>query len=77
MASLLDLDKQSFDFPCPRCGFFNEAYLGQVKLRDVIICRGCKTNIQLAVQSQGEMGRLGNKTLRLFLPLVVHVFVGC
>lgn len=47
MTSLLDLDKQSFEFPCPQCDFFNEAYLGQVKLRDVIICRGCKTNIQL------------------------------
>ncbi len=44
---MLDLDRQPIQFPCPRCGFYNGARLKQVRLRDVVICRGCKSNIQL------------------------------
>ena len=32
---------------CPRCQFSNPIWLKQARLRDVIICRGCKANIQL------------------------------
>lgn len=44
---MFSLDRLSIDVPCPRCGFYNYVFLGQVKLRDVIICRGCKINLQL------------------------------
>ena len=44
---MIDLDKQSIEISCPRCGFYNPVFLRQVKLRDVVICRGCKVNIQL------------------------------
>lgn len=44
---MFDLDKQSIDFQCPHCEFWNSALLGQVRLRDVVICRGCKANIRL------------------------------
>ena len=32
---------------CPQCGFANPIWLRQARLRDVVICRGCKANIQL------------------------------
>lgn len=44
---MLNLDKHIVGFPCPLCRFYNYFYLRQARLRDVIICRGCKSNIQL------------------------------
>ncbi len=44
---MINLDKEEIDFECPSCGFFNNFFLKQARLRDVIICRGCKTNIHL------------------------------
>ena len=44
---LIDIDKFTVDFECPKCGFYNPIFLKQARLRDVIICRGCKANIQL------------------------------
>ena len=42
-----DLDRFEVDAKCPRCGFHNSIWIRQARLRDVIICRGCKANIQL------------------------------
>jgi hypothetical protein len=44
---MLNLDRHSFEFPCPKCSFYNSATVRQVRLRDILICRGCKTNLQL------------------------------
>jgi len=44
---MLDLDSLSLDTVCPRCRFWNDFTVRQVRLRDVIICRGCHSNIQL------------------------------
>lgn len=44
---MIALDKQSIEFPCPFCDFYNHIFLKQACLRDVIICRGCKSNIRL------------------------------
>ncbi|MFC1712165.1 hypothetical protein ACFL6S_00785 [Candidatus Poribacteria bacterium] len=44
---MLTLDKLTIDFPCPLCGFYNAIFFKQARLRDLIICRGCKANIQL------------------------------
>ena len=44
---MLNLDNEHIDFPCPRCNFYNDVSLKQVRLRDVTICRGCKSNIRL------------------------------
>ena len=44
---MIDMGDETIDFPCPRCGFYNPIFLKQARLRDVVICRGCKTNIQL------------------------------
>lgn len=44
---MLNLDRHQIEFPCPRCGFYNPAFLRQVKRRGMIICRGCKGNIRL------------------------------
>ncbi|OYD17364.1 hypothetical protein CH330_00320 [candidate division WOR-3 bacterium JGI_Cruoil_03_51_56] len=52
----LDLDRVSLHIDCPRCGFRNPFLYGQARLGDVIICRGCKSNIQL----QDSRGSLAN-----------------
>lgn len=44
---MLDIDSHKLDFQCPSCHFFNAVTLKQVRLRDVLICRGCNSNIQL------------------------------
>lgn len=41
------LDNATIDAECPKCGFYNAFTIKQVRLRDVIICRGCKVNIHL------------------------------
>lgn len=45
--SVVNFDKFEVDVPCPKCGFYNPIYLKQARLRDVVICRGCKINIRL------------------------------
>ena len=44
---MLNIDSLSTDSTCPRCGFYNEFMFKQVRIRDVIICRGCHANIRL------------------------------
>jgi len=44
---VIDIGKHTFEVPCPRCSFYNPFYFHQAVVRDVIICRGCKGNIQL------------------------------
>ncbi len=44
---MINIDNETIEFPCPRCGFYNAIVFKQARLRDVIICRGCKSNIQL------------------------------
>ena len=41
------IDNTTVSAPCPRCDFENPFTFKQARLRDVIICRGCKANIQL------------------------------
>jgi hypothetical protein len=43
----VNIDKFQVEVDCPLCHFANPIWLGQARLRDVIICRGCKANIQL------------------------------
>ncbi len=35
------------EIECPKCDFYNPIWIKQARLRDMIICRGCKVNIQL------------------------------
>lgn len=44
---MLDLDTIEIELQCPECGFYNPILIKQARLRDVIICRGCKSNIRL------------------------------
>jgi hypothetical protein len=43
----INIDKFEVEVGCPLCGFANPICLKQARLRDVVICRGCKANIQL------------------------------
>lgn len=44
---MIDIDKWTIPFECPRCGFDNDVFLKQMRLGDIVICRGCKINIHL------------------------------
>lgn len=44
---MIDLDSASLEIQCPECSFYSQIKYRDARLRDVIICRGCKTNIQL------------------------------
>lgn len=44
---MFDLDCAIISIECPRCNFLNSVTLRQVRLHDVVICRGCKSNMQL------------------------------
>ena len=44
---MLNLDRISFSIACPACGFQNRATMKQVRLGKRVICRGCRTDIQL------------------------------
>ncbi len=41
------LDKFQIPINCPNCHFENTVTLKQVRVRNVVICRGCKYNLQL------------------------------
>jgi predicted RNA-binding Zn-ribbon protein involved in translation (DUF1610 family) len=40
----MDLDKATLEFQCPHCGFIVDFCYRDARLRDVLICRGCKVN---------------------------------
>ena len=44
---MIDFDKHEIDIQCPKCLFYNPIWLKQARLRDIIVCRGCKSNIHL------------------------------
>ena len=43
----MDIDSFEVEIECPRCGFYNPIWMKQARLRDTVICRGCKSNIHL------------------------------
>ena len=44
---MTDLDRLEFEVDCPQCRFATRIFYRDARLRDVLICRGCKANIQL------------------------------
>lgn len=44
---MINLDRFEFEVECPKCSFATKIFYRDARLRDVLICRGCKANIQL------------------------------
>lgn len=44
---MFDLDQQAVNDQCHMCGFWNDFTIKEARLDQVIICRGCKANIQV------------------------------
>lgn len=44
---MINLDRFEFEVECPKCSFASKIFYRDARLRDVLICRGCKANIQL------------------------------
>ena len=47
MSGNMDIDSAELEIECPKCDFYNPIWVKQARLKDMIICRGCKVNIQL------------------------------
>ena len=64
--AVLSLDSHEFEIECPACGFYNEATIRQARLRDVVICRGCKNNIRLedSMNSCRKAARQADRAVR-------------
>jgi hypothetical protein len=71
---MIDLSKHKVDLICPSCKFINPVTLKQVKIRDVIICRGCKSNIQL--QDHLNSVRKSLKSFRREMDSLMKAFDG-
>jgi len=65
---LINIDNFTVEFACPECGFYNPIFLKQARLRDTIICRGCKANIQLDDQ-MNECQKVTRQVKRAFQDL--------
>jgi len=46
----IDIDGVEVEVECPQCRFVNPVWIKQIRLRDVVICRGCKCNLRLEDQ---------------------------
>jgi hypothetical protein len=44
---ILNYKKIETEITCPKCNFYNNVFLSQIIFQDIIICRGCKSNIRL------------------------------
>lgn len=66
------IDKAPIDAPCPRCGFANSVLIKQVRLRDVVICRGCKANIRL--EDHMNQVRIAERKIRRSLEQLTESF---
>lgn len=44
---MINLDRFEFEVMCPQCSFATKILYRDARLRDVLICRGCKASIQL------------------------------
>ena len=44
---MINIGKMPVNFQCPSCGFSNKATIKQIRINDIIICRGCKANLKL------------------------------
>ena len=44
---MLNIDYHPIEVTCPQCEFITSVTIKQIRLRDVVICRGCKRNLQL------------------------------
>ncbi len=65
---MINLDRHKFEFQCPECEFYNCATMKQARLRDFIICRGCKINLRLddSMNSCRKAVRQFRKSMREF-----------
>ncbi len=79
---MIDLDAIEVLLICPNCEFYNPVTIKQARLGDVLICRGCKANLQCvdalgqlanarsAIQKRfAELAELFHKPIRLTLKL--------
>lgn len=68
----MDIDSHEVDIECPQCGFYNPIWIKQARLRDTIICRGCKNNIRLD-DSMNTVRKVRNMLMKAFRELEAEI----
>ena len=68
------IDHVEIDVPCPVCDFTNPASIQQIRTRDVLICRGCKTNVQL--DDHMNQARVAERKLRKAMDELLNTLGG-
>ena len=58
-----DFSKHSLEVPCPRCNLATPTTLGAISRGELMICRGCKSNIRL-IDHVGELERFVRRLRR-------------
>lgn len=75
---MFSLDGSVVEVPCPKCHFINPISLRQVRIRDAVICRGCKVTINLddhmnetrkAIRVFNDLTRRFSKTINLTIKI--------
>ena len=61
----MNIDYFEVEIECPKCIFYNTIWIKQARLRDIIICRGCKSNIHLD-DSMNEVRKARRRILEQF-----------
>jgi len=63
-----DFDRVPIELPCPVCGLHTWVRLGEIRRRDLAVCRGCHANVVLYdhLGSVHRFVRGVEKTLRDF-----------
>ena len=69
---MLKLDDFRIEITCSHCTFINIVFVKQIRIGDVIICRGCKNNIQL-IDHQGSILKANRKLRRSINTLMKEV----
>jgi len=63
-----DFDRVRIEVPCPICGLHTWVSLGEIRRRDLAVCRGCHANILLE-DHLGGIHRFVRGTERVFRSL--------
>lgn len=64
----MNIDGEQIEISCPKCRFLNYPTIKQIRLRDALICRGCKSKINFD-DHMNSVRKVQRQLLRAFADL--------